>query len=500
VILTALPVEHAAVAARLSALRPERHPTGTVFHRGCFRGPDDGPLWDVCLAQVDEGNVSAAIHAERSMSFSPSVMCFLGVAGGVKDVRIGDVVTASRAYAYERGKEEDDAFRTRPVSWPVSYAHMQIAHVVARNPQWLAHLHRPKRWPDAFVGPIAAGEKVVASNRSATHSFLRNTFNDVLAVEMEGCGFLEAAYANHSMPALVIRGISDLLEGKAESERAGSQEQAAHNAAAFTFALLAALVGPLGIEGPEPTSTTEAMPHRSPWLSPKRRVAYRGGPPASVDEPDLSTLLQENERRLTSEELANATTHLTWLNQFLAGLRETLPEMPSDRLDRLEAAICVAVLEKMQSARGAAFASVYYEMHPRGKSLHAREASGFLSAEALPDLAVDRSSLPGTACVTGEAQHRQSSRGGQVLGMTDDGPDIGSIACSPVFGIRRGRKVPIAVLVIAADRARAIVLADRAFIGACAEILFVLGVLRGTPAVGATRGSEMAGGPTTTSS
>jgi hypothetical protein len=64
---------------------------------------------------------------------------------------------------------------------------------------------------------------------------------DALALEMEGYGFLKAAHAHSGLEALVVRGISDLLEGKADADKGGSQERASRHAAAFAFQVLAKL-------------------------------------------------------------------------------------------------------------------------------------------------------------------------------------------------------------------------------------------------------------------
>lgn len=95
------------------------------------------------------------------------------------------------------------------------------------------------------VAPIAAGEKVVASNDSQTARFIYDQYGDAVGVEMEGFGCLSAARMNSSLPAVVVRGISDLVEGKAVSDEEGWQPRAAQNAAAFTFALLRETFTPL---------------------------------------------------------------------------------------------------------------------------------------------------------------------------------------------------------------------------------------------------------------
>jgi len=58
---------------------------------------------------------------------------------------------------------------------------------------------------------------------------------------MEGRGFLRATHANDQVRALIIRGISDLVQGKQVADAGGSQERAARHAGAFAFALLAEL-------------------------------------------------------------------------------------------------------------------------------------------------------------------------------------------------------------------------------------------------------------------
>jgi hypothetical protein len=55
---------------------------------------------------------------------------------------------------------------------------------------------------------------------------------------MEAYGFLKAAREEGVPHSMVIRGVSDRIEGKEKSDAAGKQPVAAKNAAMFLFALL----------------------------------------------------------------------------------------------------------------------------------------------------------------------------------------------------------------------------------------------------------------------
>jgi hypothetical protein len=60
---------------------------------------------------------------------------------------------------------------------------------------------------------------------------------------MEGQGFLASLHINAPVQGCVIRGISDMLDGKADADKAGSQAKAADVASAIAFEMLATLEG-----------------------------------------------------------------------------------------------------------------------------------------------------------------------------------------------------------------------------------------------------------------
>lgn len=236
-ILTALDVETKAILRHLTK-RDERTIDGTVFYLGRFED------WSIAVAEAGPGNTSAAAIAERAIAnFRPSVALFVGVAGGVKDVKIGDVVIADKMYGYESGKDDETEFRPRSEVKNSAHDIEQRGRTLPKSDDWLKRLNSNLKHdsPKIFVGPIAGGEKVVASTRSATATFLQKHYSDALAVEMEGRGFLEAVSINALVLGGVIRGISDMLSGKVEADRSGSQPLAADAASAAAFEILHAL-------------------------------------------------------------------------------------------------------------------------------------------------------------------------------------------------------------------------------------------------------------------
>jgi nucleoside phosphorylase len=242
VILTALGIETRAVLRHLGDIR-EEPVRGTVFHVGSF-----GP-WEIAVAECGEGNPSAAATVERAIGhFDPEVALFVGVAGGVKDVRIGDVLVATKVYAYERGKDTKEGFEPRPSLTLPAYALEQRARALRQGIAWhgrlAAGLGHDK--PKLEVGPIAAGEKVIAATEGAVAEYLRRYYGDTLGVEMEGYGFLAGVHINTPVQGCVVRGISDLLDGKTKADKAGSQERAADAASAVAFEVLATLARPAG--------------------------------------------------------------------------------------------------------------------------------------------------------------------------------------------------------------------------------------------------------------
>lgn len=254
VILTAIPDEIDAVLNHLSNVREVCHGS-LIFDVGEFAG--NSATWRVAVAECGPGNVPVTLFVSSAVErFAPDVLFFVGIAGGLKDVSLGDVVAASKTYFHPAGKAEEH-FQPRPELESPDGLLDQRARAVRRRGKWIdrigSHDLAATEKPKAFVGPTASGENVVAHDKSQLFLLLRDKYGDALAVEMEGYGFLKAARF-HRRPAIVLRGISDLCAGKGETDKEGWQRVASLHVAAFAFEMLANTERPIG-QGALPLSS-----------------------------------------------------------------------------------------------------------------------------------------------------------------------------------------------------------------------------------------------------
>jgi nucleoside phosphorylase len=242
VVLTALELEYRSVRRWLSQVRRHNHPAGTVFEVGALPNGEE----QIALALTGAGNTASGVLAERAIAmFRPRAMMFVGIAGALMDdIALGDVVVATKVYAYHGGSAQPDGFRARPRSWEIPHHVDQIARHVYRTGSWTALLTSQPSAPAPAVHfrPIAAGEVVLNSRDAPLYRTLRRTYDDAAAIEMESAGLAHAGHLNGSLPVITVRGISDLADGgKYVADGQGWRRTAAANAAAFALAVAADL-------------------------------------------------------------------------------------------------------------------------------------------------------------------------------------------------------------------------------------------------------------------
>ncbi|MEW2390326.1 5'-methylthioadenosine/S-adenosylhomocysteine nucleosidase [Streptomyces venezuelae] len=241
VILTALNLEYQAVRQKLTGPQLHRHKRGTRFEVGTVHGTS----CRVALGLTSKGNSSAAVIAERAIQeFSPTAVLFVGVAGALwETARLGDVVVATHVYAYHGGTSEDDGLKARPRVWEAPHGISQLASHLARLNDWADPVSGHEDVPHVRFGAIAAGEVVQNSRISAEAKWIRQHYNDALAIEMEAAGVAQAGHLSGA-PVAVVRGISDRADGtKNSADDRNWQPRAAANAAAFAARLAVELVG-----------------------------------------------------------------------------------------------------------------------------------------------------------------------------------------------------------------------------------------------------------------
>ncbi len=236
VVLTALDVEYQAVREHLVDVVSVAHPAGTLFEIGRL-GQSSGR---VAIGLTGSGNTNAAVLAERSIAMlRPRALFFVGIAGALHDdLALGDVVFASKVYAYQGGRVDDRGFHAAPDAWHPDHALDQTAHRLARTGEWRTRL------PDGddrrvVLRPVAAGEVVLNSAKSDLRTQLDSHYADAAAIEMESAGAARAGQLNGALPTIVVRGISDRADGrKYAMDAGGHQGRAMVGASAFAAALI----------------------------------------------------------------------------------------------------------------------------------------------------------------------------------------------------------------------------------------------------------------------
>ncbi|WP_353933027.1 hypothetical protein WJM97_10785 [Okeanomitos corallinicola TIOX110] len=239
VILTAHSIDYQVVCSHLSNCEEEIHPEGTVYEFGQFSVA--GQIWEVAIAEIDNNNGSAASQTERAIRhFQPQVIILLSPATGIKDVKAGDVVVATKIYSYESGKAENK-FLPRPEVAKPCYSLKERAKSVKRKSYWLNRIldKTLNIRSDVFLAAIASGNKEVGDQRATLIKFLHSNYNDAVAVENVAFGFLETAYANKCVAALTVHGISRTIDIIHEDNLVNFRNVAAQNASAFIFEILA---------------------------------------------------------------------------------------------------------------------------------------------------------------------------------------------------------------------------------------------------------------------
>lgn len=189
---------------------------------------------NIVLSLSSKGNATLPnkVH-QANKHFKSNLMVLAGTAGGLRKVKVGDIVIANQGFNYESGKVIDEGILSSPKYSENNTALLQYARSTKKETE---NRYNCK----VFVGAIASGEKSILSRQHETYKIIRERFERCIAIDMEAYGFYSACNAiGGSLEFLNVRCVSDLLDNKLQQNALGSKEMAAERIADYTIDLLA---------------------------------------------------------------------------------------------------------------------------------------------------------------------------------------------------------------------------------------------------------------------
>ena len=277
-IIVALTIELQAVLRVFPELRETGRPTGhgRTYYTGSVTTADGFQYRVVAMLLRSMGNLEAA-NATHDLitTWNPRYIIVTGIAGGLRptDQDFGDIIVAQTVVYYEFGKEMDKGLESRNRQFPCDPSLLDAALNMPCT-EWRDGLpSRPDNQPQSpehpmvHYGPLASGEKVIASD-DASGRLLRYQ-PDLVGVEMESAGVASAALgAVRKIGFLAIRSICDFADHK---KNADWQGYAAETAATFVRAFLRNRpVGPSSGNWPVQRAFPDKLTHEDPLVQRKQ--------------------------------------------------------------------------------------------------------------------------------------------------------------------------------------------------------------------------------------
>jgi adenosylhomocysteine nucleosidase len=218
-VITVLPVETRSVR---EVLQLRQRDDGLLVGRG------------VVAVQAHGQGQGAAITAAQRLdhAFAPAVLVLAGIGGGIDDgLRLGDVVIATQVVCYDLHKQTDAGVQHRGRSWQ---APIEVCQGVDR---FFTERGEPAAFSGfvARTGMIGSGNAVIATERTAARSYLRNYNDKIIVVDMESDGVGQYCHRTQGLGWAVVRGISDHADPKKGDDQ---QASAAWNAALVLYDLI----------------------------------------------------------------------------------------------------------------------------------------------------------------------------------------------------------------------------------------------------------------------
>jgi nucleoside phosphorylase len=244
-IIVALELELKSVLAHLKDYRKVENAQVDVrsYYVGSIK-TDAGLIYTVVVTMPSSmGNVTAALATKDLIDrWTPRYLLMIGIAAGAnpESQQFGDILVSESIFYYEPAKLRPEGPEHRPRSIPGDPLLLsRVRNLNSPNWQLGIGLPPPKQanasiTSKVHIGPIGAGEKVVANAEFVGH--LRSLQPKLIGIEMESWGVALAAHEMVPAPGfLAIRGICDFADSKKGDDW---QQYAADAAATWAFAFL----------------------------------------------------------------------------------------------------------------------------------------------------------------------------------------------------------------------------------------------------------------------
>jgi nucleoside phosphorylase len=231
VIVTALEKEAQAVVRRLEdhAVRRFEEQDIRTYHCGTIPIHDTERAYRVVVLLPSMGEVAAGTAVtDAIVRWNPRFVLMVGIAGGIPqdDLDLGDVVVADQIVGYKYGKVTDEGIQPRDRVYPVSALLLDRVRSFWDD-SWTGEVNVPRPNNAArpvskhFIGPVASGNKVIASTEFRQR--LKARWPKLTALEMDGEGVFGAVFDRpHCQPrrhALVRGGLPSRIHPPAPGLR-----------------------------------------------------------------------------------------------------------------------------------------------------------------------------------------------------------------------------------------------------------------------------------------
>lgn len=216
--------------------------------------PATGQDLGKCVLVISEQCMENSKHMTDAVLnvYHPKVLVSIGISGGLKDVKIRDVVVATEVDHFDHNTKRLDTHeeyqgKTLPTTRSIS----QLANSIGIEKKWhqiIAKKNAQESLPQLHVGPICCSNYVVDSTEFKKDIHQKTGNRKALCTDQESYGVLSSHAAllesvdksSKNIDTLIIRGISDLCANKEDQQ--SDRKNAMTNAAMYLLCIAPHLI------------------------------------------------------------------------------------------------------------------------------------------------------------------------------------------------------------------------------------------------------------------